>query len=115
MKAVVAGLCMLASASAYAGGFSVAAVPTKVDIIRGEGIVIAGEFGNPGGCSNANFLFVRSDHPDYKQIYAAALAALVSKQKIYGYVHYCVPVLWYSVPTSTYNAIDANGSLAITN
>lgn len=106
---------MFASASAFAGGFSVAAVPTKIDIIRGEGIMIAGEFGNPGECSNGNYLFVKASHPDYKQIYAAALAALVSKQKIYGYVHYCVPVLWYSVATSTYNAIDVNGSLAITN
>ena len=50
--------------------------------------MLAGDFGNAGGCVNSNYLFIESDHPQYKQMYAAALGALLGKQKITAYVHF---------------------------
>lgn len=100
---------------ANAGGFSLAAVPSKVDIIPGGGFVVFGAFGNAGGCTQSNHLYVKGDHPQYKQMYAAALAAFVSGNKIYGYVHTCEPIGWYSVPETTYNVVTANGSFAVSN
>lgn len=113
MKAVVFGLCMLSCAMVYAGGLSEAAVPTKVDIVS-DGFMITGVFGNAGGCSSSNKLFIKIDHPQYKTLYATALTAFVSKQKIVGYVHSCEPVNWYSAPSYTYNIVQGYGSLAIT-
>lgn len=106
---------MFVNLSAYAGNFSTPAVPTKVDLIRDEGFVVSGEFGNPAGCSNSNNLFIRSSHPQYKMLYSMAVSALVSKQKLYAYAHDCAPILWYSVATYTYNHVTIDGSLSIVN
>ncbi len=115
MKAICLGLLLtLTSAVAFAGGHAVAAVPTKIDLVRGEGFMLAGAFGNAGGCVVSNHLFVKGDHPQYKLMYAAALAAYAGKQKITAYVHGCEPVLWYSEAVTTYNIVHSNSSLAIT-
>jgi hypothetical protein len=107
MNAVIFFALLIASTAA-----APAAVPTKVDLICAEGFVLSGSFGNPGGCTVGDQLFVRSDHPQYKQIYAAALAAQISKQKISAYVHSCGPVAWYTA-ASTFNTVHAYSSLAI--
>ena len=115
MKAAFAGVSLFACAAAHAGGFSLSAVPTKIDLVRAEGFMVYGEFGNPAGCSGGNAMFIRANNPDYKLMYAAALAALTSKQKLYGYVHKCEPLSWYSIETYTYNIITMDGTLSITN
>ncbi len=113
MRLTVLCASMVVSASAFAGGYSASAVPTKIDVVRSEGFMIYGEFSNPGGCTFANQLFVKSDHPQYKQIYAAALAAYVGKQKISAYVHGCETVLWYSAAPNTFGIVYSYSSLAI--
>lgn len=101
------------SSSAVAGGTSALGVPTKIEIVRSEGFLIVGEFGNPGGCTFGNQLFVKSDHPQYKQIYAAAMSAYLSKAKVSAYVHGCEPVVWYSAAPNTFNVVYSYSSLAI--
>jgi hypothetical protein len=103
----------LSSGVLASGGFTTAAIPTKIDIIGSSGFVMFGAFSNPGGCSVANVLFVRSEHPQYRALYATALAAYTSKQKVSAYVHACEPIPWYSVPSVTYNTVTMNGTLAI--
>lgn len=105
---------MLSSAAALAAGPSAAAVPTKIDLVKSDGFMLFGAFGNPGGCVNGDRLFIKAGHPQYKQMYATALAAMLSKQKITAFVHSCEAVDWYSGPTSTFNIVQAYGTLAIT-
>lgn len=103
---------LVATGPAVAGGYSAAAVPTKIEIVRSEGFMLTGEFGNPGGCTYGNLMFVKSDHPQYKQMYATALAAHMGKQKISAYVHSCEVVAWFSAG-QTMNAVHSYSSLAI--
>ncbi len=104
---------LLASSAALAQGFTAAAVPTRIDVERGDGFHIVGAFGNVGGCTFENQLFIKIDHPQYKQIYAAALAAFAGKYKISAYVHGCETVAWYSGPPNTFNIVHAYSALAI--
>lgn len=107
-------VCLTVSAaSAQAAGYSEPAVPTKIDMVRSEGFMLFGAFGNPGGCAAQNQLFIKSDHPQYKQLLALAMMAYTTKQKIVAYVHGCEPVVWYSVASHTYNTVIAASSLAI--
>lgn len=75
--------------------------------------MIQGAFSNPGDCTYANQLFVKADHPQYKQLYAAALAAFMGKKKVSAYVHGCETVSWYTAPSNTFNIVHAYSSLAI--
>lgn len=112
-RASIACVSLVAVNAVSAAGYTSAAAPTRVDVVRAEGFMIYGAFGNPGTCTFADYLFVRSDHPQYKQMYAAALIAMASKQKILAYVPVCQPVTWYSVAANTFNVVDASSSLAI--
>lgn len=104
---------MTMSAPAWSNGWSQWAVPTRIDVVYGAGFMIFGDFGNAGGCSDAGHLFVRSDHPQYKQIYAAALAAFAGKYRISAYIQVCDAMNWYSAPSYTYNIVDPGTALNI--
>jgi hypothetical protein len=103
-------LCVVGNAQAQ---YTAPAVPTKVEVVRAEGFMISGAFGNAAGCSYSNTLFVRSDHSQYKQIYAAALLAFATKQKISGYAGACEPVSWFSGYSLTHNVVRSSETLAI--
>jgi len=113
MKLLAACLMSALCSSVVAGGHSAFGVPTKVDVVRSEGFMVVGEFGNPGGCTFANQMFIKSDHPQYKQIYATALAAYLTKSKLSAYVHGCEAVPWYSVASNTFNIVHSYSSLTI--
>jgi hypothetical protein len=113
MKVILFGLLLVAGNSAFGAGYSAAAVPTRIDVVRSEGFMIDGAFSNPGACTFADRLFVKSDHPQYKQIYAAALAAFATKRKISAYVHGCETLGWYSGPQNTFNIVHSYSALSI--
>ncbi|WP_124539691.1 hypothetical protein [Piscinibacter terrae] len=113
MKALVGVMLGLAGMSAMAAGYSLPAVPTRVDVIRGDGFMVHGEYGNSGGCTDAGRFFVRSDHPQYKQLYAMAMGAYVGKLKLIAYVDACQVVTWYSSST-TFNTVSPSSALHIT-
>jgi hypothetical protein len=98
-----------------AAGYSTFAVPTRIEVERGEGFAIYGDFGNPGGCSGAysNVLFVRSSSPHYKEMYAATLAAFAGKYRISAYVVNCQTITWYANSPDTLNMVDTNSVLRI--
>jgi hypothetical protein len=105
----------MATASANAGNWSAAAVPTKVEIVNGAGFMVSGAFGNALGCTSPNLLFMKIDHPQYRQMYATVLRAISTGTKIYGYAHFCQPVGWYSGAETTCNVVTADDTLAIGN
>jgi hypothetical protein len=75
--------------------------------------MIYGQFSNPGGCTAGDQVFVKADHPQYRQIYAAALAAFLVKEAVSAYVHGCETIWWYSAAPNTFNVMDSASALAV--
>ncbi len=117
MKFVVSLLLTFASATVAANGFTNAAVPTRIDLVQAgtAGFMLFGEFGNVGGCSVSNQVFVEATHPQYDQMYATVLAAFMAGKAVALYAHSCQPVLWYSAANVTYNTVGSGGSIRIAN
>lgn len=97
-------LIVLISTNSIAATWSGFAVPTRVDIVRNDGFMIYGDFGNAAECDVANQIFVRMDHPQYDAIYSSALAAMMSKSEIQAFIHACELVSWYSL-TKSHNTL----------
>jgi hypothetical protein len=113
MKKILLAALLLFSVPAFAGGWSNGAVPTKIDVQGDGGFMIYGAFGNAGGCVITNQLYIKSNHSQYKQIYAAALAAFAGQYNVSAYVHVCESIGWYAVPSTTFNIVDAGSTLVI--
>ena len=107
-------LILFLSSTAFAGGWTDPAVPTRIDIVRNSGLMIYGTFGNASNCSVADKVFIPADHAQYNQIYAAALAAFSAGKKIQLYSRSCSPMGWYSIDSVTYNTMT-DGALNIMN
>ncbi|KAF7763152.1 hypothetical protein PUND_b0490 [Pseudoalteromonas undina] len=97
-----------------AGNWTKAAEPSRIDIERGNGVMVYGTFGNPGACSTSNKVFIEKSHPQYDKIYAAVLTAFTSNKKITIYIHECKPVTWYAVKETTFNTLTSAGAINIT-
>jgi len=118
MKKLIVTLILvsaLGTSIANASGRSVWAIPTQIDIERGNGFMVYGAFGNPGECTSSNKFYVKKEHPQYDKIYSAILAAFTSAKKIRTYIHECEPNLWYSSASVTYNTLMPNGDVQIKN
>lgn len=113
MKYLIGFILASLSLTSLAGGRVTWAVPTQIDIERGNGFMVYGNFGNPGECSMADRFYVKKEHPQYDKIYSAVLSAHASGKEIMAYIHTCEPVLWYSVDSVTYNTLGAAGDFKI--
>ena len=103
------------SSTAFAGEWSSYATPTKINIVRGEGIMVWGYFGNPGSCVTSNTFFVESNHPQYKEIYSAILMVFKDNKKVQTYIHSCAPVEWLTTSSTTWNIMSSNSALNLSN
>jgi len=81
-------------------------VPTGIDVERGNGFMVYGVFGNTQECSVSNKFYVLSNHPQYKEIYSAVLAAFSSGKKVTAFISKCEAVAWYTSTTTTYNIVS---------
>jgi hypothetical protein len=104
---LIAVIFLLASTSAFAGGWSNWASPTQVDMERGNGIMVYGNFGNPSECTVANRFYVPKSHPEYDKIYGVILAAFTAQKQLLLYSHTCNSVGWYSTSAVTYNIVTS--------
>lgn len=91
-----------------------AAIPLRTNIVRNDGFMIDGGFGNPAECTVSDQLFVRADHPQYRLIYDTVLAAAINNRRIFAYVLRCQDVTWYALPGTTFNVIEPTGSVGLT-
>ena len=96
-----------------AGSWSQTAEPTRIDIERGNGVMIYGAFGNPNECSTSNKVFIEKSHPQYDKVYAMVLAAFASNKKLRIHIHCCKPVTWYAVNETTFNTLTSAGAINI--
>ena len=103
MKRLLALLLSIASTCTFAGGNTAWAVPTRVDVVPGQGLMAYGAFGNPAGCTVSDMFWVPVSNPAYTQIYAALLTAIASGKEVSIYTSACTSVLWYAVESTTFN------------
>jgi len=75
--------------------------------------LIYGQFGNAGQCSIADKVYVRINHPQYKELYSTVLAAYMAGKRIQPYINDCITVGWYVRPNTTFNTLTSSGSLNI--
>lgn len=104
-------LALLGATAVYAAGYTTLAVPTRIDVVRSDGLMIFGSFGNPNGCQVPDVVFVPSSVPQYSQIYAALLSAHFTGASVQLYVAECDAESWYS--NSTYNTMVTGVGTAI--
>ncbi|MCU8089766.1 hypothetical protein [Shewanella sp. SM21] len=114
-KRLLLSFLPLFACNVWAGGFTAFAIPTRIDIDRGNGLMVFGAFGNPGGCTVGDRIYININHPQYQQIYAAILAAFASGKKIQAYSHECKPASWYSVEAVTYNHVEPYSAVNLMN
>lgn len=102
-KVLLASLLLLGSLEVSAGAWSDWAVPTRVDIERGNGVMVYGNFGNKGSCTVSNRVYIPATHPEFDKVYALLLAGFTANKEVQLYVENCQPVGWYAKPETTYN------------
>ena len=112
MKYVIVSL-LLVSSTVCASGYSDYAVPWQIEVEAGNGFMVTGNFGNAGNCANDDAFYVRASHPQYEQLYSAALVALREKKRLRVYIHGCDDLAWVAAPSGTYNIVGPGGSLII--
>jgi hypothetical protein len=113
VSAVAITCSLIGFSPSASAAWSAPAVPGTVDIVRGEGFMIYGSFGNGEGCSIADQVFVQSDAPAYKEILAAVLLAQSQGRPISLWIHSCVTRGWYAAPTTTFNTVSVNATLKL--
>lgn len=116
MKGLKVGLAMgglvVANPVMAAGGYTAIGTPTQVEVVRGDGFLVHGPFGNPGAtpCDVPDRIWVARAHPQYQELLATALTALSSGMKLQGYSHVCTNVAWFGV---TLNEVTGSSSLTL--
>ena len=103
MKWLSALLLSISSTCTFAGGSTAWAVPTRLDVVPGQGVMVYGAFGNPAGCTTSDMFSVRVSNSAYTQIYAALMTAVASGKEVTMYMGSCTPILWYALETTTFN------------
>jgi hypothetical protein len=108
MRIIFGLLFLMLGTSAFAAGNSAWAVPTRIDVVRNEGVLIYGSFANPAGCTTSDTLFLPISATQYKEMYAMLLTAFASGKQISMYASVCTPLTWYSGPSVTYNTVSGD-------
>jgi hypothetical protein len=108
MEVILSLVFLLMSSTSLAGAWTTWAVPVRVDVVRSDGIMVYGTFGNPDGCSESDQFFVAMSHPQYNQIYATVMMAMSSGRQIMAYAESCAAETWYNPASVTYNTVSSS-------
>ncbi|MEO9600704.1 hypothetical protein [Parasphingorhabdus sp.] len=103
---------LFTSAAHAAGGTTSDVVPTSVEIVRNDGFMVFGEFGNPAAtpCTTDNAIWVPISHPQYEGLLSTAITAVAGQLKLKAYVHTCTAIGWHG---GTWNTVEPSGVLYI--
>jgi hypothetical protein len=115
MKYSLCSLLFLISTDCFAGAWSNWAMPTRLDVVRQDGIMVYGAFGNPAGCTVPNQFFLAYGTAQYSQIYATLLMAFSTGKQVQVYAGSCAPAPWYSVASTTYNTVTTYEAVNVQN
>lgn len=102
-KSIVLLFLITMSELSFSGGYTNAGIPTQIDIVKNEGMVIHGAFGNAAGCDaqSNNKFFVPASHTQYDALLSSFLAAKISKESVRAYLHTCTNIGWYGYSFGT--------------
>jgi hypothetical protein len=102
-------LLMFARPAYAAGGWTAYAVPTEIEIVRDQGFIIFGTFGNPGAtpCTEGNSVFISTSHPQYASLLSTALSAVAGGLSLKAWVSGCTVIGWHGGTWNTLSATDA--------
>ncbi|MET1257677.1 hypothetical protein, partial [Aliikangiella maris] len=95
-----------------AGGWTKTASVADIEIIRGQGFQITGDFGNPSECTVGNTIYVALEHPQYDKLLSISMAAFMGNKKLRIYSHQCANYGWHG---GTYNELTSDGSMYLKN
>jgi hypothetical protein len=116
MRKILPLTVLFLSAVANAGGWTTYGEDSGsvefVEVVRAQGFLVKGKFGDPAECGTLDHLWVGADHPQYDQLYSTALAAFMSGKKIQAYAHTCTEIGWHG---GSYNTLTGAGSMYIKN
>lgn len=103
----IALLTILLRPESYASGLGTAAKPVKIEVVRGQGVMVFGEFGNPNNCSSAIGFWIKFEHPQYEEMYSMALTAMTAGMRLQPYLRECDSIGWYGGTWNTVTGADA--------
>lgn len=89
---------------AVSGGYSSWAAPTVFEYVN-NGVLITGEFGNPGGCGEANKIFISRDVGVnvFNSYISLLLAALTAQKEVRFRSDSCFQVTYHGQNVSQSN------------
>ncbi|MEO9601263.1 hypothetical protein [Parasphingorhabdus sp.] len=107
----IAAMSIPSTASA-AGGWTNDVIPTKVEIVRNQGFLIFGAFGNLGStpCATGDPVWVANTHSEYTELLSSALTAVAGQLKLRIYAHNCATVSWHG---TDYNQLTSSGAMYV--
>ena len=92
VKYLIAGAVLLLSGSAVGAGYTNITSIESLTVVRDEGVMLEGDFGNPGGCTYGNSLFISINHSQYSLILEVVMRAYFQGNPIFAYVLRCSDV-----------------------
>ena len=83
------------------------AAPTRIDVMRHQGLVVYGSFGNSAGCTVSDAVYLPIGLTQYKEIYSLLLTAIAQGKEVSIYTSTCTTLLWFSA-SATYNTVSGD-------
>ena len=117
-KTVITIALLVCSAAVIAGGWTTYSASSNagkiewVEVVRAQGFLVSGDFGNPANCEVAGRIWVPIDHPQYDQLYSMVLTAFTSGKKIQAHAAECTAIGWHG---GTYNTLTGAGAMYLRN
>ena len=103
----IALLTTLLTPGLYASGFATSVKPVKIEVVRGQGVMVFGEFGNPNNCTAATGFWIKIEHPQYEEMYSMALTAMTAGMRLQPYLRECDSIGWYGGTWNTVTGLDS--------
>ena len=95
------------STLASSAGMGSIGTVTKLEVVRGQGVVVFGSFGNPNSCSHDAGFWIKIDHPQYAELYSMALTAMTAGMRLQPYLRACEAIGWHGGMWNVVTGADA--------
>lgn len=105
---VILLLLLVPTTSTDAFGWSTPGYVDRVEVVRGNGLIVLGDFENVNGCTATTGFWVKFDHPQYEEIYALMLTAIAAQLRVQPYFDGCEAIGWHG---GTWNVVTAAGAV----
>ena len=100
-------LLLLPTTSTEAAGWSTPGYVERIEVVKGNGLIVIADFDNVNSCTAATGFWVRFDHPQYDEIYALMLTAITAQLQVQPYFRTCEAVGWHGGTWNVVTGADA--------